>query len=414
MLIKNRTYFTNQFIAMLKEIEGSDHIHIHVGPGHHDKILLSELKKHSIKFTCTSYYPKYQFGYNDNIKFSPAEQTSSIYNTIAFFTWAATGRINFLKKKNLHYDILYPLYDIITANRLNENCKLFWGWPQVSLSCLRKVKSKGGVTILDYPIPHILTWASLLHEEARLLGEDVAHSQFSNFSIKRMLKEIEEADFISVPSQFVMQSFIQNGVSEKKLIFNPYGIDISLFHEKNFEPRLSTFKIIFVGSIEIRKGVHYLLEAFTQLNLPDCELHLIGHVHEDFKRSTEKYSSNKKIVFRGQLPKSNVAHEMRSANIMVMPSLLEGLSLTILEAMACGTPVISSLNAGGVDVIKDGENGFLFPIRDVEVLKQKIAYCYSNQRELIMIGQKAASAVRNNFTMSHYGIRIVSSLDNVL
>jgi glycosyltransferase involved in cell wall biosynthesis len=72
--------------------------------------------------------------------------------------------------------------------------------------------------------------------------------------------------------------------------------------------------------------------------------------------------------------------------VFVFPSLVEGFGLVLLEAMACGIPIITTPNTGGPDIIIDGIEGFIIPIRDVEALKVKIAWCYSHPQELAKMG----------------------------
>jgi len=386
-------------------------LHIHTGPGRHEKILLDQLKQHNLDFSYTLYHPRYEFGFynNDN---RPSPHTSRLYNNTNWVVWGIKNRIPFLKKKNWQYDITYSLYDKITASKLNE-CDLFFGWPQMSLNCFKKVKKIGGVTILDYPIPHITTWQQLLLEESRIQKIKQPHSLFTAYTHKRMLKEIEETDFISVPSSFVKNSFLENGVPESKLLFNSYGIDNDKFHPFSEKPAHEKFTIIFVGSVELRKGVHYLLKSFNELQLKNCELKLVGNIHHDFKPYCDLYKSNNQIKWLGGQSKDKTAEEMRKADIMVMPSLLEGLSLTILECMASGTPVISSENAGGLDLIEDGKNGFIFPIRNTDKLKEKIEWCYHNRDKLSEMGKICRNIITETYSTDEYGKRSVNNIKKV-
>ena len=99
--------------------------------------------------------------------------------------------------------------------------------------------------------------------------------------VERELTEYQEADFIAIPSQFVKETFLQQGIPEERLIQVPFGVDLTHFYPVPKED--NTFRIIHCGNISIRKGVHYLLQAFAELNLPGAELWLIGSMTDEIK-----------------------------------------------------------------------------------------------------------------------------------
>jgi glycosyltransferase involved in cell wall biosynthesis len=97
-----------------------------------------------------------------------------------------------------------------------------------------------------------------------------------------------------------------------------------------------------------------------------------------------------------------------------MPSLEEGFAMVQFQAMACGLPLICTTNTGGEDLItKDGEEGYVVPIRDVEALKEKILYLYENQDIAKEMGQKAKQKVENGFTWDNYGDRYYNNLKEI-
>lgn len=83
------------------------------------------------------------------------------------------------------------------------------------------------------------------------------------------------------------------------------------------------------------------------------------------------------------------------------------------EAMACGVPVICSTNTGGEDIIRDGVDGFVVPVRDVEALKEKILYLYEHEEERRAMGRSALKRARE-FTWDRYGERVVETYRNLL
>ena len=93
--------------------------------------------------------------------------------------------------------------------------------------------------------------------------------------------------------------------------------------------------------------------------------------------------------------------------------LVEGLALVLLEAMACGVPVITTLNAGGSDILTHGVEGFIVPIRDVEALKEKLEWCYRHPQELAEMG-RAARRKAEQLTWESYRRELVTQVRGIL
>ena len=384
-------------------------LHLHIGPGHHDRILREQIEKYGISYTFSEHHPKFHYSVSEG-KNKRVLHISRLFEFVNWLVWGLTNRISVLRKYNRHYMITYPLYDKLASNHINEDCELLFCWPQVSLSFIKKAKNKKKIVVLDYPIPHVNTWQRLLQEEAKRNGVVSPHSLFSKSMAKRMNQEIELADLISVPSEFVKESFLENNVPESKLIFNSYGISTKRFTINKNKSVSGRLKVVFVGSIEFRKGVQYLLNAFQKLPADKFELKLIGTVHRDFDKIADKYRNLENVNWLGQLAKDDTAKELRSSDVMVMPSILEGLSLTILESMASGTPVISTTNAGGVGVIDNEDDGWVIPIRDPEEIVKRLQWCADNREEVIDMGKKARQKILGYYDVDHYGNRFIEKV----
>jgi glycosyltransferase involved in cell wall biosynthesis len=125
-----------------------------------------------------------------------------------------------------------------------------------------------------------------------------------------------------------------------------------------------------VGQIAPRKGVRYLAEAFALLRHPRKELLIVG------PRSTpsglEGVSLPDNVRFAGVLKGEDLARAYAGAAVLVLPTLEEGLALVLGEALAQGTPVIATVNSGGADLFRDGEEGFLVPVCDPAALADRM------------------------------------------
>ena len=112
---------------------------------------------------------------------------------------------------------------------------------------------------------HVEYQEDLLREEHVSLN--LPWEPFHKKDKERRLKEYDAADYILLPSEFVKQSFLSKGFLEEKLLRVPYGFTIPAQKANNNVKAHSTFNVLYVGSISVRKGVRYLIEAFKMLEL---------------------------------------------------------------------------------------------------------------------------------------------------
>ena len=91
-----------------------------------------------------------------------------------------------------------------------------------------------------------------------------------------------------------------------------------------------------------------------------------------------------------------------NSNLFVTSSLEEGLAVVRIQAMACGLPLICTPNSGGEELIEEGKNGFVCPIRDKDYLKNKIIYFYNNREELKIFGKNSNYKAKNYFSWDKY------------
>src|SRR6202000_3417649 len=125
------------------------------------------------------------------------------------------------------------------------------------------------------------------------------------------------------------------------------------------------FRVLFVGQIAVRKGVHLLAEAFKKANLPNSELVLVGAASKS-KKALIDAMNVPNLQFMGPVPNARLASVYSTASVFIMPSLEDGFGMVALEAMACGCPVIISSNAGAADLVNEGVNGYVVPAGDVD------------------------------------------------
>ena len=313
----------------------------------------------------------------------------------------------FIKKLYNPQFLIHEIFDKLACKKIIPS-DIFVGWSSFSLYSLRKAKQLGALTILERGNSHIVEQQKILKEEYSQFGikGELAHSKI----IEKELKEYEETDYIAVPSFFVKKTFLEKGFSEKKIIHIPFGVDLKSF--KQIPKSDGAFRIIFSGTICLRKGVHYLLQAFSELNLPNSELLLMGALTDEIKPFLKKYKGSFNCI--GHKQQSELYKYYSQGSVFVMPSIEEGLARVLPQAMSCGLPIIATPNTGSEDIIRDNIDGFIIPIRNTEKLKEKILYLYENPEICKTMGQSAKERVSNGFTWDDYGDKMIKEYSRII
>lgn len=289
------------------------------------------------------------------------------------------------------------------AGRALSPCDLFIGWSGNSLNCLRKASQAGATTIVERGSPHILHAQEILEEEYRRVG--VRWPGIHPRIVAKELSEYREADFIVVPSEFARRSFLEMGTAPQKVVKIVLGVNLELF--RPLPKRDAVFRVIFVGSVSINKGVHYLLRAFSELALPNSELVLVGPATGEIKPVLNRFRGRFRHV--GGVPQHKLAAYYSQGSVFAIMSLTEGLAMVQPQAMACGLPVICTTNTGGEDIVRDGKDGFVIPVRDTEALKEKIIFLYENPDVREQMSRSARQRVAEGFSWNDYGERALAA-----
>jgi len=177
--------------------------------------------------------------------------------------------------------MIFELFDRHASRHIKNDCDIFAGLSGCSLYSLRRARHLGAKTVLERGSSHMLYQKKILTEEYRKFGleREVAHPKV----VERELMEYQEADYISIPSHFVKDTFIQQGVPAAKLIQTPYGVNLTNFYPVPKQDQV--FRIIHCANLSLRKGVPYLLQAFSELKLKNAELWLIGNITDEVRCS---------------------------------------------------------------------------------------------------------------------------------
>lgn len=297
----------------------------------------------------------------------------------------------------------FAAFDWNVARRLDERSSVFVGWSGSSLRSLRRARELGMKTFLERGSSHMVYQQEILAEEYALNG--LKYEGHHPAITERELIEYETADYVCVPSEYVRGTFIDRGFPAERLLVNPYGVDLEHFPRR--EKPDDVFRVVFCGALSIRKGLAYLLRAFSELSIPNSELLLIGSRQAETEPLLARYASDN-IRHIGPFREFDLHEYYRLGSVFCMPSIEEGLAMVQVQALASGLPLICTTNTGGGDLITDGEEGFVVPIRDVEALKEKILFCYENPGARAAMADAARARVEGDFSWSDYGERAMA------
>jgi glycosyltransferase involved in cell wall biosynthesis len=296
-------------------------------------------------------------------------------------------------------DWVYTSLDRHVAQHHLTNINAVYAYEDGAATTFTAAKEKGIFCLYDLPIMFYKMAREIQQQEAEQfpeLASSLQAVQEPHWRLQRKDQEIQLADHIFVASSITQASLLREGIAPEKISIIPYGAPIEYFQPAPKPDR--TFRALFVGQVGARKGVHYLLQAWKKLRLPQAELMLVGFNNFpqhwlDHLPSTVRYIPS--------VPHPQLNQYYSSANVFVFPSLVEGFGLVLTEAMACGIPIITTPNTAGPDIITNGVEGFIIPIRDPEALQEKIEWCYQHPAELAEMGW-AARRKAEQLTWSRY------------
>ncbi len=312
--------------------------------------------------------------------------------------------LNLLDIQNeLIVDLGFLLLDRHVSQFHLQNIKAIYSYEDIAAKTFEVAKKQNILCLYDLPIPFYETIKQIMQEEADIFPcfqESIQSIHEPIWKLQRKQKEIELADHIFVASSVTQKSLINAGINSDLINVIPYGAPIDTFQP--LPKSDDCFRVLFAGKISPLKGVHYLLEAWqeicSQKSFKNAELVFIGQNRFPKGWLEEKYKGIYTHI--PSVSHFSLNQYYSQSSVLVLPSLVDGFGLVVMEAMACGIPVIVTTNTGASDVITDGVEGFIIPIRDVSVLKEKLEWCYSHPEKLAKMG----IAARFKAEQLHWGI----------
>jgi glycosyltransferase involved in cell wall biosynthesis len=263
--------------------------------------------------------------------------------------------------------------------------------------------------ILDQSTPHPDSKISTYETVSQLYPDWGDAVETRRFDVRQAEQiEHDRAARIVAGSSFVQATLTSHGVSAAKVCVNPYGVDSHRFHVTS-RSKQRPLRFLYVGAMRARKGVPLLIEAWRELKAAASELWLIGSAPKQVLSLLPDLNG---LRYFGKVPHAEVANLMSQCDVFVFPSFFEGLALVILEAMACGLPVITTSTSGGGDVITQGQDGWIIEPGNLTQLFERMTYCLERPEVVPDMGRQAR-ATAERFSWSAYGDRWMQILAEV-
>jgi len=188
------------------------------------------------------------------------------------------------------------------------------------------------------------------------------------------------------------------------------GIDLDFYEEtsvkleikKEFGIEEGERIVLSGGRLSWEKGLEYLVYSAKRVinEFPAVKFLIAGEgpEKEKLKKLVEKLLLKNKVVFTGY--RKDLPFIIKTSDIVVLSSLWEGMPNLLLEAMALGKPIVATNVGGCKEIIKDGKNGFLVEVKDVENLAERILVLLKNQTLCTKMGERGFEIVKSNFALS--------------
>jgi starch synthase len=290
--------------------------------------------------------------------------------------------------------------DAVVARRMPP-CDVFVGLSGSALRSGQRARKLGARYVCDRGSSHIRMQNELLREESQRWG--VAFEGIDPRVIDLEEAEYEQADCITVPSTFSVRSFVSAGVPEHKLKLLPYGVNLDLFKPIG-RPDPNRFDVLYVGGMNLNKGIPYLLQAYAQLQHPNKSLTFAGAPSQaliDRMKAHGLWPHDIKLL--GHVPQPQLKDLMSRSHVMVLASVQEGFGMVLSQAMACGCVVIATEHTGALDLYQDGQAGFIVPVRDGAAIADRMQMLADEPTRRAAMSQRAMLSVQGAGGWKDYG-----------
>lgn len=317
---------------------------------------------------------------------------------------AGSGRLTRHETGRFCVDAIYRDLDRAVADRLKHGqFSGVYAYEDGAATAFATARSRGLATFYDQPIGYWRAARRILTEEAEREPEwagTIVGNRDSAAKTERKDDELRHADVVFAATSFTKATLSEHPGFAAPVHVLPYGAPPTATDAPRspYAAPARPLRVLYVGSLGQRKGLSYLFAA-AKLAGHSIALTVVGTKPAEPCPALERALAEHRWI--ASLPHARVLDEMRRSDVLVFPSLFEGFGLVILEAMAQGVPVITTAHTAGPDIIADGVDGFIVPIRDATAIAARLAKLHDDRDRLAAMGT-AARAKAATFTWAAY------------
>jgi len=287
-------------------------------------------------------------------------------------------------------DGVYRDLDQFVARSLHQypSVRALYAYEDGALHQFRKAAKLGIHRIYDLPIGYWRVNRNISMEESDLQPAwKGTLNALADSDAKCALKdeEISLADTIVVASQFTRSTLDFFPEPKHSVVVIPYGVPAPTPTPRELTSQKAPLRVLYVGSLTQRKGISYLFAAIESLG-PAATLTVLGRKVGSSQALDAACATHRWLE---SLPHREVLALMREHDVLVFPSLFEGFGLVIGEALSQGLPVITTPHTGGPDILREGQDGFIVPIRDAEAISARLLELHQDREKLKAMSDSA-------------------------
>lgn len=316
-------------------------------------------------------------------------------------SWPARRGMALLNRLGFHHahDVLFDRW---VAGQVPPDAD-FYGWMNQSLVSISACRAAGGRSFVDRGSVEPRLQRQWLREQYARFG--LLLDPMNSRSVARMVREAELADAVVVPSRLVERSYLEAGHPAERLRVNPLGVEAERYLPAEGPRQGGLLRFAFVGQLSIQKGIPDLLPVWTRVAGHGVELVLAGTVPAVERAHIEPVlRRSRRVEVLGHC--DDVAGLLATCDVLVLPSAQDGFGLVVLEAMACGLPVIVSDRVGASDCVEEGKNGFVFRFGDNGALADRLKWFMADRSRALGMRAAALETARRH-SWEAYGQRLL-------
>ncbi len=307
---------------------------------------------------------------------------------------------------------------------------------QISIFTTNKIIKKENIDIVCFQDP-VSSFFSILflkvrRSEVKIIVE--THGDFietlsleKNLVLPRLYKKlfymmakysIGKSNIIRAVSSSTEQQVLDID-SSKSVVRFPAWIDFKDF--QNIEPKplsKDKFNILFIGSVTDRKKPHMIIEAIQQINDKSYHLSIVGPApnekyFKELKDLIDKSDLQNQVSLIGTVDRESVKDYYSTSNLMILPSISEGLARVIFESQVSMCPVLVTDAPGMSDIVIDGQTGYVFESNNLDSLSLKIEYIKNNYDEASLVAENAKGFILSNYSEDNFKFSFKKLFDTV-